>query len=518
MVLKLAERLEVPLRERNVLLVAAGFAPAFPQRSLDDPALKSARQAIDLVLKAHEPNPALAYDRHWNLVTANRMVAPLLEGLPPHLLGQPFNILRLAFHPEGLAPRTVNLAEWSAHLLERLHRQCEATADPELLKLYQELKAYRMPARSGPVSADNVAIPFKLRRNDEVLSFISTTMVFGTPVDITLQELALETFFPADDLTAERMRQIAASLRSVGRSEEPSLMRDGFRSLYPSCRAFTAPRPSHNRRMDSRQHAPLPANPVGDLLRGWRNRRAMSQADLAFEAGISIKHLSYVETGKAAGSRDILLQLASALGLSLRDRNALLEAGGFARQYGERDLSAPEVADAKRAIDLLLRRHEPFPAIVTDRRWNVMQANRAAVRLMTMLLGEERMTRPLNHMRMFLAPDELRPFVVDWPDVAAALLARARHEAMAAPLDLALQSTWRELLKLPDVAVPQLNEDDAPGPLCEVRLRKGDISIGLIGAVLTLGTPQDVTLQELRVEMFMPADEASEALLVKLGR
>ena len=270
--------------------------------------------------------------------------------------------------------------------------------------------------------------------------------------------------------------------------------------------------------MDSRQHAPLPANPVGDLLRGWRNRRAMSQADLAFEAGISIKHLSYVETGKAAGSRDILLQLASALGLSLRDRNALLEAGGFARQYGERDLSAPEVAAAKRAIDLLLGRHEPFPAIVTDRRWNVMQVNRSALRLMTMLLGEARMTRPLNHMRMFLAADELRPFVVDWPDVAAALLARARHEAMAAPLDLALQSTWRELLKLPDIAAPQLNETDAPGPLCEVRLKKGDISIGLIGAVLTLGTPQDVTLQELRVEMFMPADEASEALLVGLGR
>ena len=112
MVLKLAERLEVPLRERNVLLVAAGFAPAFPQRSLDDPALKSARQAIDLVLKAHEPNPALAYDRHWNLVSANRMVAPLLEGIPERLLGQPFNILRLAFHPEALAPRTVNLAEW----------------------------------------------------------------------------------------------------------------------------------------------------------------------------------------------------------------------------------------------------------------------------------------------------------------------------------------------------------------------------------------------------------------------
>lgn len=257
-------------------------------------------------------------------------------------------------------------------------------------------------------------------------------------------------------------------------------------------------------------------NPVGDLLRGWRTRRAMSQADLAFEAGISIKHLSFVETGKAVGSRDILLQLAGALDLSLRDRNALLEAGGFARQYGERDLAAPEVADARRAIDLLLKRHEPFPAIVTDRRWNVLQANGAAARLMTMLLGEARMQRPLNHMRMFLAPDELRPFVVDWPEVAAALLARARHEAMAAPLDLALQSTWRELLKLPDMPAPKLSDAETPGPLCEVRLKKGDISIGLIGAVLTLGTPQDVTLQELRVEMFMPADEATEAVLTAL--
>src|SRR4030081_765903 len=141
MVLRLAERLNVPLRERNMLLVAAGFAPAFPQRSLDDPALKSARAAIDLVLRAHEPNPALAYDRHWNLVSANRMVMPLLEGIPERLLGQPFNILRLAFPPEARAPRTVTLAEWSSLLLERVHRECGAPADPELIKLYHE-KAY----------------------------------------------------------------------------------------------------------------------------------------------------------------------------------------------------------------------------------------------------------------------------------------------------------------------------------------------------------------------------------------
>jgi transcriptional regulator with XRE-family HTH domain len=213
MVLRLAERLDVPLRERNVLLVAAGFAPAFPQRALDDPALKSARQAIDLVLKAHEPNPALAVDRHWNLVSANRMVLPLLEGIAPRLLGQPFNVLRLSFHPEALAPRTVNLGEWCAHLLERLHRQCEVTADPQLIKLYHELKTYPIPARSAPLMADNnVAIPFRMRLDDDVLSFISTTMIFGTPVDITLSEIAVETFFPADDFTAARLRVMMAKL------------------------------------------------------------------------------------------------------------------------------------------------------------------------------------------------------------------------------------------------------------------------------------------------------------------
>src|SRR5260370_539596 len=213
MVVRLGEGVGVALGEGNVVLVAAGFAPAFPQRSLDDPALKPARAAIDLVLRAHEPNPALAVDRHWNLVSANRMVMPLLEGIPERLLGQPFNVLRLSFHPEALAARTVNLAEWCGHLLERLHRQCEQTADPELIKLYNDLKAFPIPARSAPLSSDNVAIPFKMRLDGDTFSFLSTTMIFGTPVDITLSELALEAFFPADDFTAERMRQMAADLK-----------------------------------------------------------------------------------------------------------------------------------------------------------------------------------------------------------------------------------------------------------------------------------------------------------------
>lgn len=214
MLLRLAERLDIPLRERNVMLVAGGFAPAFPQRPLDDPQMTSARAAIDAVLKAHEPNPALAIDRYWNLVSANRMVMPLLEGLPPALLQGQVNVLRLGLHPDGIASRTVNLHEWRGHLLERLHRQCETTADVKLIALHEELKAYPVPPRSGPPPKlpDSVVIPFKLRLGDDVLSFISTTMVFGTPVDITLSELALEAFYPADETTAAKLRELAGSV------------------------------------------------------------------------------------------------------------------------------------------------------------------------------------------------------------------------------------------------------------------------------------------------------------------
>jgi transcriptional regulator with XRE-family HTH domain len=213
MLLRLAERLDVPLRERNVMLVAGGFAPAFPQRTLDDPAMKLAREALEAVLKAHEPNPALAIDRHWNLVSANRMVTPLLGGVAPKLLQGKVNVMRLGLHPDGLASRTANLHEWRGHLLDRLHRQCEATADAELIALHDELKAYPVPPRSGPPLriSDSVIVPFQLRFGNDVLSFISTTMVFGTPVDITLSELALEAFYPADDKTAQKLREIAGT-------------------------------------------------------------------------------------------------------------------------------------------------------------------------------------------------------------------------------------------------------------------------------------------------------------------
>ncbi len=214
MVLRLAERLGVPLRERNALLVAAGFAPMYRQRALDDPALAAARQAVDLVLKGHEPYPALAIDRHWHLVAANRIVPLLMAGAAPELLKPPINVLRLSLHPQGLAPRIANLAQWRAHLLERLQQQVAATGDAVLEALHDELAAYPVagPGRdAAPAGGElaGVVVPFQLAMPSGVLSFNSTTTVFGTPVDVTLQELALESFFPADAQTAAALGALA---------------------------------------------------------------------------------------------------------------------------------------------------------------------------------------------------------------------------------------------------------------------------------------------------------------------
>lgn len=217
MVLLLAEHLSVPLRERNALLLAAGYAPVYREHSLEDPSLQPARQAIDLILKGHEPYPALAVDRHWNLLAANGAVTNLL-GLvaEAELLRPPVNVLRLSLHPGGLAPAIANLPEWKEHLLARLRQQVRATADMKLGALLSELAAY--PDPKGEAGAPHeaaaepaIVVPLRLRLGDATLSLISTTTVFGTPVDVTLSELALETFFPADPATAERLRMLAAA-------------------------------------------------------------------------------------------------------------------------------------------------------------------------------------------------------------------------------------------------------------------------------------------------------------------
>jgi transcriptional regulator with XRE-family HTH domain len=213
MVLHLAERLDVPLRQRNLLLLAAGYAPGFSERPLADATLKPAMAAVEQVLKGHEPNPALAVDRHWNLISANAAIAPFMADIgDTSLLEPPVNVLRLSLHPMGLAPRIVNLGEWRAHLLARLRRQNETFGDPVLGELERELQGYPAEAtRTRIVHDEGTAIvhPLRIRAADTVLSLISTITVFGTPVDVTLSELAIECFFPADDQTRFALQRMA---------------------------------------------------------------------------------------------------------------------------------------------------------------------------------------------------------------------------------------------------------------------------------------------------------------------
>jgi transcriptional regulator with XRE-family HTH domain len=214
MILHLAEQLTVPMRDRNILLVAAGYAPIFSERSLEDPALQSARKAIDLVLESQKPFPAFAMDRHWNLVASNGALPEIYEGVAPHLLQPPANALRLTLHPESLAPRIINFHEWRAHSLARLRRQIEITADPILIELQLEVSAYPSPISKTPLDPNSthaIVVPFNLDTPLGRLSFFTTTTMFGSPVDITLSELALECFYPADAATSEIVHKAAAA-------------------------------------------------------------------------------------------------------------------------------------------------------------------------------------------------------------------------------------------------------------------------------------------------------------------
>jgi len=207
MVLHLAEHLEIPFRDRNVMLLAAGYSPIYGDRPLEDPTLIHAKAALELLLSAHEPYPALTVDRQWNIVGTNRALVALLDGVDSALLMPPANALRISLHPRGLAPNIVNLAGWRQHLLDRLRRQFRICRDPALDALLKELSGY--PFRSNEelsgfndTLANEVAIPLRLKTPRGVLSFLSTVTVFGTPVEITLSEVTLEAFYPADQETA----------------------------------------------------------------------------------------------------------------------------------------------------------------------------------------------------------------------------------------------------------------------------------------------------------------------------
>jgi transcriptional regulator with XRE-family HTH domain len=215
MVLLLADQLDVPLRDRNHLLLAAGYAPVYGRRALDHPDMAPVRDAIDRLLRGHEPFPAAVVDRTWNLVAANHGIGLLTQGVAAHLLEPPANALRLALHPEGMAPRIANLAEWRAHLLDGVNRQFALTGDPALAELHEELRGYpgggddachRLPAEA------DIFVPLRLRSPYGELSFFGTVATFGTAVDANVAELAIESFFPADAATAEAVRAHAGEL------------------------------------------------------------------------------------------------------------------------------------------------------------------------------------------------------------------------------------------------------------------------------------------------------------------
>ena len=208
LLLRLAEPLALPPRERNQLLLAGGYAPLHGERSLDAADMAAARSAVEAVLRGHAPFPALAVDRHWNLVLANDGAAALLAGVAPALLAPPMNVLRASLHPDGLAPHIVNLAEWRHHLLARLRDDADRSADPTLIALHEELRALPAPANARPPGPTaRIAVPLIIRdpARGTVLSFLSTTTVFGSAIDVTLAELTLECFYPADDATRQAL-------------------------------------------------------------------------------------------------------------------------------------------------------------------------------------------------------------------------------------------------------------------------------------------------------------------------
>jgi transcriptional regulator with XRE-family HTH domain len=201
MILHLAEHLEVPLRDRNALLLAGGYAPAYAERTLAAPELRAVRGALTRVLAGHEPYPAAVVNRWWELVDANAGIGLFTAGVSPGLLEPPVNVLRLSLHPDGMAPRIANLPEWRAHLLARLYRQAEATGDQRLISLHEELAAYP-GGQAQPPGPFDVVVPLRYRTSRAELSFLSITAVIGTPMDVTVEELAIESFYPADDQTA----------------------------------------------------------------------------------------------------------------------------------------------------------------------------------------------------------------------------------------------------------------------------------------------------------------------------
>jgi transcriptional regulator with XRE-family HTH domain len=262
----------------------------------------------------------------------------------------------------------------------------------------------------------------------------------------------------------------------------------------------------------------LPNENFGVLLRQWRNIRRVSQLDLALDADISTRHLSCVETGRAQPSREMVVRLAEALDVPLRERNALLLAAGYAPLYRHTGLDVPEVEAARRAVELLIGQLEPYPVLVVDRYWNILRMNAGAKRFLALFPGCDSLT-PLNGPRLAFHPQGLRPFIENWEIVAARIIQRVHREAADNPSDLTMKRFLEELLSYPDVPNRwrMLDLDGAAPPFLTINYRWKNSTLRLFSALTTFGTPLDVALQELRIESFFPADEDTRSLLDRLS-
>ena len=249
-------------------------------------------------------------------------------------------------------------------------------------------------------------------------------------------------------------------------------------------------------------------------LRRWREHRARSQLDLAGHAEISQRHLSFLELGRAAPSREMVLRLAAALDVPLREQNALLVAAGFAPVWRETDLDAPELAQVRSALDYMLAQQEPFPAVAVDRRWNLLRSNRGAARLVEFLVGPLAPDAPVNLADALVAPDVLRPHLVNWAEVVRYFIRSVEADASA---DGTVETArlLERLLAYEGVGSAMRAPEalDAGGPVLPMHFRKGEVSLRLFTTIATLGTPRDITLQEMRVECFFPMDAETATVL-----
>ena len=255
-------------------------------------------------------------------------------------------------------------------------------------------------------------------------------------------------------------------------------------------------------------------NAFGRLLREWRTRRRMSQLDLAVEAGISSRHPSFVETGRAQPSREMVLLLARGLDVPPRDRNDLLTAAGYAAIYRATGLEAPALAQARRALDFILKQQEPYPALVLDRHWNVLKVNEGSARVQAHFLDAAAVAAlgPPNAMRLMFHPRAFRPFIVNWEATAASLIQWLHRDVMSGFGDTETRGLLEELLSYPDVPRhwKSLDLDASPAPFLPIEFSKGELTLRYFTTLTSLGTPHDITLQELRIESFFPADAATD--------